>query len=148
MGEASNGRSPGVVEHQAEALGCARGGGVVHVAELSRIGIGGGLVGRRGAGTGRPRGTHLAPGLVPTGCFAIAQFQNFRAVGVRGQAGAAQLVTEQVFHSHVLRDGVFPHRDAGSACIVILRRRATCHFVVVANEVSGPIAIGLQCTLS
>ena len=37
------------IEHQAEALGGAAGGGVVHVGVLSRIGVGGGLEGRRGA---------------------------------------------------------------------------------------------------
>ena len=116
------------IEHQAEALGCACGGGVVHVARLTCKGVQRHLVGGCGAGTGRPRGAGLAPGLV-------AQLQNFRAVGIRGQAGAAQLVTEQVFHAHVLRDGVLAHGDAGCPCQVVLGDlAAVLDLVVRAHE--------------
>ena len=113
-GPAEGGVIPaGVVEHQAEALGGAAGGGVVHVGVLSRVGVGGGLVSRRGGRAGGPRGADFAPGLV-------AQFQHLCAVGVRGERGAAQVVTEQVFHGHVLGDGVFAHGHAGRACQVVL----------------------------
>jgi len=69
----------------------------------------------------------------------VAHLGDLVSAAIGSDACRTQVVGQEVFHLHVLRDGVFSHRDPGCACIVILRHGRVGHFIIVDHESRGDI---------